>query len=239
MSITDPQPVTTPTSPPGFAGPGESEPAEGSGGMLDGIIEQVGANEALDPLVAKVSDVASKVGAGQLGASLRGRELGHAIHPMLTDLPLACFTSANLLDLLGGRRARPAAQRLVGIGLLSVVPVALTGMAEYDRIDDDQDRRVGAAHAAGNWAMTGAFLMSWRARRKDRHVRGTLWGLLGGGLAAAAGALGGHLSFRRGVGVGDRTHEDGIDRGDAHLELSDEHVNAAIAEGLSTEAYYG
>lgn len=207
MSDTDPQPVVTPIAPPGFAEPGESERVARPGGVLDGFIDQIGANEALDPLVARLSDTASKVGASELGASLRGRELGHAIHPFLTDLPLACFTSANLLDLLGGRRARPAAQRLVGIGLLSIVPVALTGVAEYDGIDDDEDRRVGAVHAAGNWAMTGAFVMSWRARRKDRHVRGTLWGLLGGGLAAGAGALGGHLSFRRGVGVGDRTHE--------------------------------
>lgn len=228
MSITDPQPVTTPTSPPGFDGPGDSEPIRSSG-AFDDLISTVGDNEALDPLVERIDGVAAKVGAGEFGAMLRGRQLGHAIHPFLTDLPLACFTSANLLDLFGGRRARPAAQRLVGLGLLAVVPTALTGIAEYDSIDEHRDRRVAAAHAAGNWAMTGAFLMSWRARRKDRQIRGALWGLLGGGVAAGAGALGGHLSFRRGVGVGDRTHDGAVE----HLEMTDEHVNAAIAEGLN------
>jgi hypothetical protein len=33
---------------------------------------------------------------------LGGRWLGHSLHPLLTDLPLGCWSSASLLDLLGG-----------------------------------------------------------------------------------------------------------------------------------------
>lgn len=237
MSVTDPHPFTTPTTPPGFAEPGDSEPTGGGEQpdvMLDGLVEQLAGNESLDMLAMKVGNFASMVGESEFGAALRGRHLGHAIHPILAALPLACFTSANLLDLFGGRSARPASRRLIGFGLLAVAPTALAGMAEYDRIDDPGDRRVGAAHAAGNWAMTGAYLMSWRARRKDHQVRGVLWGLIGGGISAGAGALGAHLALRKGVGVGERGRDDSSGRG-----ISDEHVHAAIGESLSTEAYYG
>ncbi len=51
---------------------------------------------------------------------LTGRWLGHAVHPVLTDLPIGFWTSAFTLDLIGGRRSRAAAQRLVGLGVLSV-----------------------------------------------------------------------------------------------------------------------
>jgi hypothetical protein len=35
---------------------------------------------------------------------LAGTWLGHSLHPLLTDFPLGCWSSASLLDLLGGRR---------------------------------------------------------------------------------------------------------------------------------------
>jgi hypothetical protein len=46
-----------------------------------------------------------------------------------------------------------------------------------------------------------AYLGSWLARRRDRHVTGLVWGLGGATLATGAGHLGGHLVFRLGAGV--------------------------------------
>jgi len=39
------------------------------------------------------------------------------------------------------------------------------------------------------------FAASWRARRKNHHLRGKVWGLLGSTAATAGAAFGGHLAF--------------------------------------------
>lgn len=131
----------------------------------------------------------------------RGRALGHALHPMLTDLPIGCWTSAALVDLLGGRRGRPAADRLVAAGIVTAVPTAVAGLAELGDMSDPEIRRVGAAHALGNTAGIVLYVLSWLARRRGRRFRGVLLSLAGAGVLSASGYLGGHLVFRLGAGV--------------------------------------
>lgn len=130
---------------------------------------------------------------------LTGRWLGHAAHPLLTDLPLGAWMSSMLLDLAGGREARVASRRLVAVGVAGAVPTALTGFAEWARTDG-ADRRVGLLHAVGNTAAIGLYGASWVARRQDRHARGVLLGLAGGLVSAGAGYLGAHLTLARKVG---------------------------------------
>src|SRR5215218_7303889 len=80
---------------------------------------------ALDgPVRALERPIRAAFASGARGEVLRGDWLGHAVHPVLTDLVLGTWTSATLLDALGGVQARPAAQRLVGLGLLAVGPTA-------------------------------------------------------------------------------------------------------------------
>ena len=82
---------------------------------------------ALDVAVQAVEPaIRSGFGTGARAAVLRGKWLGHAVHPLLTDLVLGTWTSASLLDLFGGDRSYAAAQRLVGVGLLAVAPTAWT-----------------------------------------------------------------------------------------------------------------
>ena len=77
------------------------------------------------------------LGGGVVGCAVAGGEwLGHALHPLLTDLPLGCWLSAGLLDLLGGRRGRPAAQRLVALGLLFVPVTAASGLVDWTSASD-------------------------------------------------------------------------------------------------------
>ena len=71
-----------------------------------------GAVRALEPLV----DAAFAT--GRRGEVLRGDWLGHAVHPVLTDVVLGTWASATILDLVGGRESRSAAQRLLGVSLL-------------------------------------------------------------------------------------------------------------------------
>ena len=155
----------------------------------------------LDPLVDTIDEAIGPVlGRPDLKALLGGRWTGHALHPLLTDLPIGFWTSATVLDLIGGRRAATATQRLVGLGVLSAVPTAVTGWSDWLSLDRPL-RRVGVVHAASNAAAVGLYAFSWMARRKGHRGRGVMLGLLGGAVVSGAGYLGGHLTVGRGAGV--------------------------------------
>src|SRR5690606_20394771 len=105
------------------------------------------------------------------------------------------------------RRTEPgtAAQRLTGLGLLTVPVTVATGLADWDRSSDDERvRRVGAVHAIANTAVSACYLASWWSRRSGHRARGIVLGLAGGVLAIGSGYLGGHLSFARAAGVEER-----------------------------------
>lgn len=158
-----------------------------------------------DEVSGLVRPIAEQLNAGPQGALLRGQHIGHALHPLVTQLPLGFWTAANVLDLVGGRRSAPAAQRLIGLGLLMVPPSALTGLVDWEQDSDDpRVRRVGLVHAVANTVAAGLFLASWNSRRSGSRARGIVLGLLGGGVAGFSGYLGGHLSFARGAGQGPR-----------------------------------
>ena len=161
------------------------------GALIDWLEHQ----RRLAPLAGVVGAVAERVVAGARGPILRGEWLGHPLHPALTDLPIGCWTSASLLDVLAGRRARPAATLLVGAGVLATVPTIAAGLADSTGLHDEGPRRVVTAHAAGNAVATLLYALSWRSRRRRHHVAGVAWGLAGATVATLAGLLGGHLAF--------------------------------------------
>ena len=149
-------------------------------------------DERLDPAVAKIAQLTHPLRDSATGSALRGEWTGHALHPALTDLPIGLFTATAALDLVGGEASRPAAQKLLGLGLLTALPTALTGWAEWSRADH-RAQRVGIAHAALNVASLGLFAGSWMARRSAHHGVGAALSLAGSGLTVAAAYLGGHL----------------------------------------------
>jgi hypothetical protein len=157
----------------------------------------------LDPAVAFVEPYVDLAFAtGTRGEVLRGDWLGHALHPVLTDVVLGTWASATILDLVGGRDSRPAAQRLIGVSLLAVGPTAWSGWAEWATATD-RDKRVGLVHAATNAVAVGIFASSWLARRRGEHATGVRRSLAGTAVAAAGGYLGGHLATARKVGTHD------------------------------------
>lgn len=125
---------------------------------------------------------------------LRGAGLGHSLHPSLTDFPLGTWMSASLLDLLGPEGSEDAARRLIGFGVLGTLPTALAGVADWRGLSEQADRRTGVVHAGGNVAALAAYSCSWIARRRGHQRLGVALGLLGAGLSAGAGYLGGHLA---------------------------------------------
>lgn len=174
-----------------------------------------------DSLAAVMEPLAERLDEGDMGHLLRGDWLGHAAHPMLTDLPLGCFMSASMLDLVGGKGSAKAAQRLIGVGLLALPAVSATGLVDWKEASSDpRIRRVGAIHGAGNAVAGLLYFQSWRARRKGHQVRGMALALGGGVLALFTGYLGGHMSFARRSGTGER----GLDLAQAHEGAPDSFV---------------
>jgi uncharacterized membrane protein len=183
---------------------------------LHDAVEALERNESIESIFGPLERISAPVSSGRTGSMWRGDWLGHALHPMLTDLPLGCWLSAGLLDLFGGRGARRSAQRLIGLGLLAVPPTAASGMSDWSELREPRTRRVGAVHAVGNTVVALLYFRSWRARRRGRHVRGVAYGLLGGAGAMATGYLGGHLAYARRAGTGERGMEGhGFDGRDA------------------------
>jgi nitrite reductase/ring-hydroxylating ferredoxin subunit/uncharacterized membrane protein len=174
----------------------------------EAIVRVIETAQVTDGAAEKVQRlVRQAVGSGPLRDALTGRWLGHALHPMLTDLPIGFWTSAFTLDLIGGRASRAAAQRLVGLGVLSALPAIASGATDWSDTYG-AERRVGAVHAALNATALLCFTASWAARRRGRNGRGILWGLAGSTVATGGGYLGGHLVQRLGLGVDNTTFDE-------------------------------
>jgi nitrite reductase/ring-hydroxylating ferredoxin subunit/uncharacterized membrane protein len=131
---------------------------------------------------------------------LSGTWYGDPLHPPLTDVVIGSWTSAVMLDWLGGRPGRASADRLIGLGILAAVPAAAAGLSDWSDVTGPA-RRIGVVHAAANVSGLSLFTLSWLARKGGHRIAGKSLALLGIGVASAAGYLGGHLSFERGVGV--------------------------------------
>jgi uncharacterized membrane protein len=172
---------------------------------LHDLTDRIGARAALDRVAEPLADrVHRALPQGRLKDLLRGRFLGHALHPLLTDIPIGSFTSASVLDLIGGRRAEGGADALVALGLVSAVPTVAAGLADWSDTDGGA-KRIGVVHATANAIGLALYGASLVARRRNRRASGTLLALAGMSVMTVGGYLGGHLVFGRGVGVGVRS----------------------------------
>ena len=162
------------------------------------VIEQA---DALDATSEKIIGVVSKViPQGPVKDFLTGKWQGHPLHPVLTDIPIGFWVNSLVLDVVGGKRAQPAADRLLGLGILSSIPTVAAGLADWvDNYGDEQ--RVGLVHGSGNALAILLYTGSYRARKRGQRLKGLVLSLAGTGVVTAAGFLGGHLVYRLGNGV--------------------------------------
>jgi uncharacterized membrane protein len=143
---------------------------------------------------------------------------GRALHPPLTDFPIAAYIFAAAFDVIsaiGGPHRNWATQLwhagtfVLAAGLILCLMTMLTGFFDLVRFPDSRPRvvRTVAAHVATMAAvfMIGSGDIAWRLAEYDSHAS-TPAGVLALTLVAAAvvcvgAAFGGTLVFRYGVGV--------------------------------------
>ncbi len=171
---------------------------------LNALVDRLESVEALDAPAKVVGDRVRRLAPpGPRRDALSGKWLGHALHPILTDLPIGTWTSSVLLDVVGGKDARTAADRLILAGLLSAGGTIATGWSDWADAEERSPavRRSGLVHAGVNATATWLMLGSYVARKRGARGRGKLLSLAGTSLLGAGGWLGGHLSYTLGVGV--------------------------------------
>lgn len=164
---------------------------------LETLADRVEQADVLDGIAAKLQGLIRRVLPAAAEEVLRGEPLGHPLHPAMVAVPIGAWASVSVLDVLG---EGPAARKLTALGILTALPTAAAGAADW-ATTTGAARRTGLVHAALNDAALLTYLVSWRARRRGHSMRGAMLSLAGGGLLGLGGWLGGHLAFSQGVGV--------------------------------------
>jgi nitrite reductase/ring-hydroxylating ferredoxin subunit/uncharacterized membrane protein len=146
---------------------------------------------------------------GRLGARaqpvrnfVHGTWLGHPLHPVLTDVPLGCWTAAFVLDLLPAtrRQVTPA----IAIGVAGALASAVTGATDW-RYTDGVSRRTGLVHGMLNLCATMFYIASLGLRLAGRSGRAASFA--GFGTAMFAAYLGGNLVYDHRVGTRHAAHQ--------------------------------
>jgi uncharacterized membrane protein len=182
-----------------------------NGNPLIRFARGVESSSALDGVGAALRPVAERLieDPGRRNV-LQGHWLGHALHPLMTDVPLGMWMSGTVLDLVGGEERRSAAGFLIGLGVAAAFPTALTGLAEWGGLERTRDRRTGVAHALVNSTALACYAGSWLAHRRGRDRLGTRLAVAGGSAAMVGGYLGGHLTEARKVSSRNPEFADGL-----------------------------
>jgi uncharacterized membrane protein len=171
------------------------------GGRLD--LEELLAKPSTWQMLDKPAEIVQErintiLPAGAVRDLLLGKPVGHPLHPALVHVPIGMYTAAAIFDFLPGHRGSTGV--LIGLGVLSSVPAAMAGAAEYTNADKTQ-RRTGLVHAALNGVGLVCYVMSLWHRVRGRQLQAKATAMAGFALTGASGALGGYLAYRQGMGV--------------------------------------
>jgi|SRR4051794_28827746 nitrite reductase/ring-hydroxylating ferredoxin subunit len=170
---------------------------------LMGILDRMSDSSALDKLIEPTrKGVLAVLRPTAVKDFLHGTWLGHPLHPVLVQVPVGAWTSAGLLDAIPPMR--PAASVLIGAGVATAVPAALSGAADWSE-QELGVRRLGAVHAAANTVALSLFVGSLAARARGRGGLGRLLSYAGLGLATGSAAIGGHMSYAQSSGASHAT----------------------------------
>ncbi len=165
------------------------------------LIRRIEDSTAVDRVTKPLQRLASRMVEPRLVRNtLSGTNLGHPLHPMLTDVPIGAWLASAVLDKVGPAGSEPAADLLVGAGIAAAVPTALSGWNDWSDTYGPETR-LGFAHAAANSVALACYSASLAARALGKRGAGRALGYAGLTTMTAGGYLGGHLSFVRGINV--------------------------------------
>ncbi|MFG2972213.1 DUF2231 domain-containing protein [Streptomyces sp. NPDC048331] len=183
----------------------DASPSAGPSAALDSAsacwlktLDRLERTTVADPAIRALQRGIRALPLGGMRDLLRGRPLGHPVHPVLVQVPIGCWLSASVLDVVPG--TQHASTTLTAVGLAGVAPAAVAGWADWADLPPEQ-ARVGLAHAASNAAAVACYATSLTARLRGRTAKGRLWALAGMAAVAVTGALGGHVAYRQTVGA--------------------------------------
>lgn len=134
---------------------------------------------------------------------VHGTFLGHALHPLLTDVPIGAWTVTALCDVLevgGVRSYREAADVSLTVGISGAFAAAVTGLADWSDTKDEP-QRLGLLHGMLNTAALACYAVSLGLRKTGRRRPGIALALTGFGIVSAAAYLGGELSLGMQLGT--------------------------------------
>lgn len=182
--------------------------------MADPLVDRVVRSQKwLDP-VGDASQAAIGSGFKILGSPGRWLKsllhgsflLGHALHPLLTDVPIGAWTVALIFDVAA--HFTPAVPHVAGdlavaIGWVAALGTVATGLTDYHETYG-QERRVATAHGLlmtlVTLLYTVSLLMRWIGGPGVHG--GAVWvSILGYAILTIGAYLGGHLVFDKGTMV--------------------------------------
>ncbi|GAB4372142.1 MAG: DUF2231 domain-containing protein [Elainellaceae cyanobacterium] len=135
--------------------------------------------------------------------------LGHPIHPIIVIFPIAFLSGAAGTDLGYWLTSDPfwarASVWLIGVGLLSGVAAAITGMSDFVKIPRARRRRAGWIHMVLNVAVLVLSIINFVIRLGDPIDSilpvGFILSLIVATFLLASGWYGGELMWRHKVGI--------------------------------------
>ena len=145
---------------------------------------------------------------------LNGTWLGHALHPVLTDIPTGAWSCTVVLDVASfsaeSNGIAQGADIAMALGILGATASAITGVTDWSDLDGT-DRRVGLMHGLLNSGILLTNVGSLVLRLTGRRRAGIALSTVGYVASLFTAYLGGELSFAKGIGVNHDAWEGGSD----------------------------
>lgn len=158
---------------------------------------------------------------------LNGTWLGHPLHPLLTDMPIAAWVLTVVFDLIW--LIFPAPWAAFGalvtliVGLLAALAAAVTGIVDWSDTYGSE-RRIGLNHALFNVIALLLYLLSFILRLlagPGDTLAAAILGFIGLVSVAYASYLGGEMVFVKGTGVNHTAWEAGSENYETVMAVAD------------------
>ena len=136
---------------------------------------------------------------------VNGSWLGHAVHPVLTDVVIGGATLIVVFDLaaliLGTDELDTASLVAVGVTALVALGTVWTGLTDFKDTATGNERNVAILHGLINIVATVAYIASFFLRLGEGDDLGRWFSLAGALILTVGGYIGGHLVFKYGYMV--------------------------------------